>query len=210
MNNLELNQSLQMIGFRISGKLSESKDIVDIEKTLFEVSLQVSLDGRIFALLCSWVLVHGDKVIIEKLMKMQKQELSPWIVALAVFAYHHGFHQWKRLIKPLKNKIFFVSFESAQSQIARKGAFPGMAEQNIFIANNEIRLRTEDILSQKELIQSNRQYRNRYLYGACIRSDVISLIEVGVPNPYQIAKKLGCSQGPAYRIMKEYRLAMAS
>ena len=64
MNSSELSQKLQMIGFRVSGNPSELKDLPDIENTLFEAIHEITTDGRIFSLLCSWILVHGDKVII--------------------------------------------------------------------------------------------------------------------------------------------------
>jgi hypothetical protein len=201
---------LQAIGFRLWGDVEEIHGFVDIERTIYEAALCSANDGRLFSLLCGWIVVHGDKVVIEKLMKLQKKENAPWLVAVAVFAVNHGMHKWKRLIRKQAQELFFVSRDSALSQIARKGVIAGMQEQNILLAQNEIRFREDDVLSPKQLAKINRQYRNRFLYGACVRADVITAIEDGTPNPYQIAKKVGCSQGPAYRIMKEYQLAIGA
>lgn len=211
MSKDNLTAALEDIGFRLlGGRKNTRQSSVDIETVLFEATLASSQDSRLFSVLCSWVGVHGDKVIIEKLMKKQKNHFSPWLVALAVFAESKGLHPWKRLIVKLPQELFFVSKSSAESQIARKGSFPGMHERNILIANNEIRDRPEDVFTKEELIKANRQYRNRFIYGSCIRSDIISLIEEGFPNPYQIAKKIGCSEGPAYRIFKEFQMAQVS
>ena len=203
-----LTAKLKAIGFRLWGDAKKLDGFVDIERTLHEAALGSAIDGRLFSLLCTWVSVHGDKVVIEKLMKLQKKENASWLVAVVVFAENKGLHKWKRLLRKQKQELFFVSLESAMSQIARKGEIAGMREQNIFIAQNEIRIREDDVLSSKQLAKFNRQYRNRFLYGACVRADVITAIEQGTPNPYQIAKIVGCSQGPAYRIMKEYQLAI--
>ncbi len=54
------------------------------------------------------------------------------------------------------------------------------------------------------LARINNQYKNRLLYGANRRADIITAIEFGMKSPYEISKKLNCSYDPAHRIFKEY------
>lgn len=208
MSKVSLNNKLSHIGIQIAGDRGPlSKNIwIDIEKTIYEASTEIQKDSRLLSLLCSWVLVHGDRVIVEKLMRFQKKESSPWLVAIAVFAVNHGFHRWKRLIKKQKQEMFIIDKELALSSIGLKGAETGMRKQNFLIPRGSIRAREKDALSVRELARINLQYRNRLIFGAAIRSDIITAIELGFETPYSIAKAVGCSYEPAHRIFNEYQL----
>lgn len=211
MPNRALDQRLHYIGIQISSaKKVDYVDWIDIENTLYESSLEVFQDSRLFSLLASWVSVHGDYVIIEKLMKLQKKRNSPWLVALAICAVNLGFHQWKRLIKKQKGELALVDIFLAKSFISIKGEEPNFRKFGFFIPVGSVRIRSSDVLSNEKLVKKNRQYRNRLLYGACWRADIITAIEKEIKNPYQIAKTLGCSYEPAMRIYKEYKLAQAA
>ena len=210
MSNSTLDQKLSYIGIQISlAKTVGHIDWIDIETTLHEASLEVFQDSRLFSLLASWVSVHGDFVIIEKLMKLQKKQTSPWLVALAICASNLGFHQWNRLIKKQKVPLALVDVAIAKSPISIKGDEPTYSKYGFFIPVGSIRIRSIDVLSTEKLVKKNRQFRNRLLYGACWRADIITAIEKEVKNPYQIAKTIGCSYEPALRIFKEYRLAQS-
>ncbi len=210
MSNLSLDQKLSYIGVQLAGvqKIKRSQWI-DIENTLHEATLEVPQDSRLFLLLCSWVSVHGDYVIIEKLMKLQKKKNSPWLVALAICAFNMGFHQWKRLIKKQKGPLALVSTDLALSSIALKGEEPHFRKNGFLVPIGTVRVRASDAQTSELLVKKNPQYRNRLLFGASWRADIITAIEVGMKTPYQIAKTLGCSYEPAHRIFKEYALAMA-
>lgn len=211
MSNLSLDQKLSYIGVQISlDKKAISTDWIDIEHTLYLASLEVPSDSRLFSLLASWISVHGDYVIIEKLMKFQKKKNSPWLAALAVCAVNLGFHQWKRLVKKQKGTLALVDVELAKSSILMKGAEPNFNKFGFIVPIGALRIRSMDVLSTENLIKKNRQFRNRLLYGACWRADIITAIEKEIKNPYQIAKTLGCSYEPALRISKEFKLAQAA
>ncbi len=208
MNNPTLDEKLSIIGVQLATGLSlqTRKLWVDIEQTIYEASREIPNDSRLLSLLCSWVLVHGDRVIVEKLMRLQKKENSPWLVAIAIFAENKGFHKWRRLIKKQKQEMFLIDKSLALSSIRLKGEEPGMKKQNFLIPMGSIRSRDKDALSVQELARINTQYRNRLIYGAAIRSDVITAIEFGFKTPYAIAKAVGCSYEPAHRIFGEYQL----
>lgn len=210
MSSPSLDQKLSYIGVQISGvQKMKHAQWIDIENTLHEAALEVPRDSRLFSLICSWVSVHGDYVIIEKLMKLQKKKNSPWLIALAVYAFNTGFHQWKRLIKKQKGPLALVSTDLALSSIALKGEEPHFRKNGFLIPTGNIRVRASDVQTPERLVKVNPQYRHRLLFGASWRADIITAIEVGMKNPYQIAKTLGCSYEPAHRIFKEYVLAMA-
>lgn len=208
MSKSSLNLKLSFIGVQIAGgRALQSKNIwIDIEKTIYEASIEIQKDSRILSLLCSWILVHGNRVIIEKLMRFQKKENSPWLVAVAIFAVNNGFCRWERLIKKQKQEIFIIDRELALSSIGLKGEEDGMRKQNFLIPKGAIRARERDALSVRELARINLQYRNRLIFGAAIRSDIITAIEFGFETPYAIAKAVGCSYEPAHRIFNEYQL----
>ncbi len=208
MSKISLDQKLCYIGFQIvAPKIGGTKQWVDIENALYEATLEVTQDSRLFSLICSWVSVHGDYVIIEKLMKLQKKKNSPWLVAVAICASNMGFHQWKRLIKKQKNTFALVDQDLALSSISMKGEESNFRSKGFLIPKESIRIRSSDAQSATSLIKSNLQYRNRLRYGASWRADIITAIEKGMKTPYTIAKVLGCSYEPAHRIFKEYALA---
>lgn len=208
MSNSYLNKQLSYIGIQLSRiQTDKTTQWIDLEKTLHEATLEIPQDGRLFSLLCSWVSIHGDYVIIEKLMKLQKKSPSIWLVALAICAANMGFHKWKRLIKKQKSLLALVHTDLALSSISLKGEEPNFRKNGFLIPRGSIRIRSSDVLTSEYLVKKNSQYRNRLLFGACWRADIITAIEVGIKTPYQIAKILGCSYEPAHRIFKEYNLA---
>lgn len=208
MNSLSLNEKLVFIGVQLSGIQRPLKfsSWIDIEKTLHEAALEVSKDSRLLSLLCSWVSIHGDRVIVEKLMRLQKQKNAPWLSAIAVMALNSGFHKWKRLIQKQKTETFLIDRTLALSSIRLKGEEEGMRKQNFLVSKGSIRIRARDILSIRELAQANKQYRNRLIFGSAIRSDIVTAIEHGFETPSAIAKAVGCSYEPAHRIFNEYQL----
>jgi hypothetical protein len=223
MRNAELDVKLRAIGFQFAGASHElQKDVsseelnkkwVDIEATLLDACYEIEKDARLLSFLMSWIKVHGDYVITEKLMKLaRKQERArgkcQWLAALAAFAAHVGQHKWKKLIVKHSTPLYLHSQELSQSALRLKGREDFLADQNIHIAKGSLRIRESDVSTPEQLVLKNRQYRNRYLYGASWRADIITAIEVGFENPFQIAKTLGCSYEPAHRIFSEYRVAM--
>jgi hypothetical protein len=205
----ELDQKLIRIGVQLADQRNkEDLKWVDIENTLHEASLEITDDSRLFSLLASWISVHGDYVVVEKLMKLQKKRNSPWLTALAICAFNMGFHQWKRLIKKERGPIALVNVDLALSAIKLKGEEPNFRRCGFLLPIGVLRIRISDALTTERLVKRNPQFRNRLLFGASWRADIITAIELGIKTPYQIAKLLGCSYEPAHRIFKEYSIAM--
>jgi hypothetical protein len=62
-------------------------------------------------------------------------------------------------------------------------------------------------MTAEDLIKSNLQYKNRFIYGANWRADIITAIQFGYDNPSKIKDLIGCSYEPANRIFKQYKMA---
>lgn len=211
---LSLDDKLRLIGIRLSGSPKTFDEWVDIERTLVEASYEASQNNRILSLLLSWVKVHGTYLITEKLLKVYK-EISlergenPWFNALLIWASAECSHKFLRWVKKEPHHVYWGEKESAKALIELKGAHSLFKKYNIYIPESSLRIRESDVLTPKELTKFNKQYRNRYLYGASWRADIITAIETGIHNPYQISKITGCSYEPANRIFREYELVVS-
>lgn len=211
MDNTSIEEKMRFIGIRITGgeskKINLKSEWIDIEQTIYESSFKAEGDARVFFVLCAWVKIHGEYAIIEKLMNLQKKRNSVWLVALALYAVRFGHLKWSRLIKKVKGEFSLSTIALARQQIEYKGADEDFVKLGFLIAKNGLRIRDQDVFSQEELIKANRQYSNRYVFGANLRADIILAIDLGIENPYRIAKLLGCTYTPAYRIFNDYKMA---
>jgi hypothetical protein len=169
-------------------------------------------DSKLLSLICSWILVHGDYVVVDKLQKKvgeldANDPAKTWMMAVFVFAKSQGMHKWAKWAKKFKHPRYLFGDELTLLAVKRKGEMNLFKDYGIVVPNGALRIRENDALEPAELAQQNKQYRNRLLFGASWRADIITLIQAGAKNPYQIAKVLGCSYEPAHRIFKEYALA---
>jgi len=212
MNSLD--QKLYSIGIQLAGDFERrTHDFVDIEETLIEACYQINSDGRLLSLIMSWVKVHGNYIVTEKLIKIYKRVSkergeTPWFNALLSFAAHECSQKFSKWVKKEKKKVFWQSKEITENLIALKGALPYWEKINIFVSVSSLRIRDRDVLTPKELVKFNYQYRNRYLYGPSWRADIITMIDSGITTPSKISKLLGCSYEPANRIFREYSTVM--
>jgi hypothetical protein len=69
-----------------------------------------------------------------------------------------------------------------------------------------LRIRESDVFSVDELVKANRQYRNRYIFGANWRAEIITSIQNGAQNPNQVSKLLGIARSRVGIVFKEYSL----
>jgi hypothetical protein len=215
-NKICLNQKLSLIGIRISYSEKDYEVSTttcfdyDIEETLILAAFEATQDYRLLSLLLSWVKIHGDYVIVEKLFKklkeFEKYKGQTHIMnMLAVQAVLSGFLKWKKWVTSSKDKpIYPFIDESFKSSIEYQGANEDFAKFGVQIPKKFLRIRDSDIFSIEELAKSNIQYRNRLIYGSSWRADIIAAIEFGFKNPSIIARTVGCSYEPSHRIFNEY------
>ena len=214
-NQLIRDQALIAIGFRLASTEAEQikPERVDIELTLLDVIGNFTEDYRIASVLMAWIKVHGNHIIVEKLIKLRDRvsnetgQSFPWMTLIAAWAVECGYYKWRKLIKKQNGSIYLYDPEVSESAILRKGSIPWLEPLGFRIPQNSLRIREADVLTPKELIQFNPQYRNRYIFGASWRADIITAIQNGVATPMEISRVVGCSYEPAYRISRDYLLA---
>jgi hypothetical protein len=219
--DVALNHRLAAIGFRIhfSEPDFKLKDLTlleeaDIEETLIRAAYEARVDFRILSILLTWITVHADYVIVEKFAKKRLAFEKPLgmnrvLDLMAAQAVASGSHKWKKLLRtsPRRPEIP-VDPELLEASIQYQGADEQLKKHGILVPKKLLRIREEDVLTSTELSRLNSQYRNRLLYGASWRADIIAAIEAGVKNANQISRLLGCSYEPAYRVFRDYRVAL--
>jgi hypothetical protein len=217
-NKFSLNQRLSLIGFRIGyseidiSLTSTTCFDYDIEETLILASYEATKDYRLLSLILSWVTVHGDYIIVEKLFKKLKsfekyRGESHIMNMVSVQAVLSGFLKWKKWITSSKDKPMYpIKDETLVSSIEYQGLNDDFAKFGILLPKKLLRIRETDIFTIEELAKNNIQYRNRLIYGSSWRADIIAAIEFGLKNPSVIAKTIGCSYEPSHRIFNEYCL----
>ncbi len=205
----ELYLKLELIGFRVTNNGKNIvKSEVDIEKTLVEALYHIDSDGRLLSLMLSWMKIHGAHVIADKFFKEysdSKEYLgeSPWFSAICAYMYSLKDHRFKKGVAKLKKAHFFGNRDQS-SLIKLKGAVDFFKNIGVLVPNSALRLRDQDVLSVEELVKINHQYRNRYIFGANWRAEIITSIQNGAHNPNQVAKLLGIARSRVGIVFKEY------
>ena len=215
MINMDLMNQLRIIGVNIG--LTNEYDIeADIEETIIRACYEVENDPKVLSYLFSWLIIHHNYILTEKFLKVYKQVSlvmgeSPYFIAVCAYCFNLGDHRFKKMCNKL-NKPFYMGQGSEKSKkdfIKLKGAISYLQKLNIFVPTTYIRIRRGDALPPDRLAVDNLQYRNRLLYGANWRADIITAIESTEElssNPYQISKKIGCSYPSVLRVYKEYEI----
>jgi hypothetical protein len=212
MKSLNLDTALTKIGIRIwAHDIDESfKDYVDIEETLIKALYEALSDGRLLSLIFSWQKIHGEHLIAEKFFKiaaLYERVRGPnhLINAFCAYSVHIGFHKYKKGAVRLKEEKY-LSLESPGA-IKAYGAVDWLKKINILCPTTYFVLKEDSIMTSEDLIKLSLQYKNRFIYGANWRADIITAIQFGYDNPSKIKDLIGCSYEPANRIFKQYKMA---
>jgi len=211
LNLDDLYIELESIGFRVvNSKKSKNKSNLDIEKIIIKSIYFIDEDSRMLSLLFSWLKIHGTHLIADKLFKEYNEAKkylgdSPWFNAICAFMYNEKDIRFKKGVKKLK-KNYSLGNRDQSSLIKIKGSVDYLEEIGILVPLSAIRIREQDVLSISELVMLNSQYRNRYIYGANWRAEIITRIQMGAENPNQISKILGIARSRVGIVFKEYML----
>jgi hypothetical protein len=218
--NVSLNHRLTAIGFRIGFDGPDLKlnhllllEEGDLEETLIRGAFEARSDFRLLSVLLTWISVHGNYVIVEKFSKKREafekvQGTNRVLDLMAAQAVVCGFHKWKKLIRTsVKHPEIPVDPQLLGPSIQYQGADDDLKKFGILVPKKLLRIRADDVMTPSALARLNAQYRNRLLFGASWRADIVTAIECGVKNANQISRLLGCSYEPAYRVFKDYRAA---
>ena len=207
----ELFRDLEAIGFRVTySKLPKLSEDPDIEKTIVKALYHIDDEGRLLGLMISWLKVHGTHLIADKLFKeydSAKRYLgeTPWFSGICSYLYSHKDHRFKKGVVKLK-KSHHLGNRDQSSLIKLKGSIDFLENVGIFAAESSLRIRESDIFSVDELVKANVQYRNRYIFGANWRAEIITSIQNGAQNPNQVSKFLGIARSRVGIVFKEYSL----
>jgi predicted transcriptional regulator len=181
---------------------------VDIEQALAEAieTLPYSKDtGRILKVLCSWIIENGSQVILEKLVKILAQKESEgadvsYAALLGAFAVTQKIHKWAILKKFKPAAIKEVGDRKGVKELEEWAR-----EVNFSIQKRAIQPDSKYTLSRAQIAQMHRQFRNRLVYGAQYRADIITAIQLGVTAVKDIVTLVGVSREPASRILKDLK-----
>ncbi len=203
---------LVCIGMRFTGESLQGacERVVDIENTLLDVAEVFPDDTRLASVFLSWIKVHGNYVIVEKLAKFAAKRAentggnTPWLSLTAAWAVECGYHKWKKLVKKMPEPVYLYPKVISEGAIKLKGAIPWLEPLGFRIPENSLRIREDDVVPPEKLVRYNLQYKNRYLFGASWRADIITAIQRGIQSPSEISRVVGCSYEPAYRVSREY------
>lgn len=213
MEQPSFNTALSRIGIRIWAKDIDEKfnGFVDIEETIVKALYDAPTDGRLMSLIFSWQKIHGEFLITEKFFKIctlfeRVRGPNHFINAFCAYSVHLGLHKYKKGSVPLKKERYLTT--EAPSMIKARGAVDWLKKINILCPIPYFVLKEESIMPQVDLLKYNLQYKNRFIYGANWRADIITAIQLGFDNPSKIKNLIGCSYEPANRIYKQYKLAM--
>ena len=159
-------------------------------------------------LLVTWLNVHGSHLIADKLFKEYEDAKlylgeTSWFNGICSYMYSQKDHRFKKGATKLAKPHSFGNRDQS-SLIKLKGAVDFLADIGISVAQSTLRIRESDILSVDELEKSNIQYRNRYIYGANWRAEIITSIQAGAQNPNQVSKMLGIARSRVGIVFKEY------
>jgi hypothetical protein len=203
---------LVCIGMRFAGESPQAacgRD-VDIERTILDITEAFPEDTRLVSVFLSWIKVHGNYVIVEKLAKFASKraetawENNPWLSMAAAWAVECGYHKWKKLAKKMPAPVYLYPKAMSEGAITLKGAVPWLESLGFRIPQGSLRIREDDVAPPEKLVRHNLQYKNRYLFGASWRADIITAIQRGITSPAEISRVVGCSYEPAYRVSREY------
>lgn len=217
--NLSLDEKLAAIGIMVATTSLKKQEIanVDIEATLAEafVAMADEENLRIISPVFTWIEEHGSSVIIEKLIKViggPKEEQRKISLAglVAKFALHNGHKRWLTVTKKFTNPSSPRTIgpkAMTESLIALRGEEEWAKGSGFRVAKGVISTNKKWILSRKDLAKLHHQYRNRLIYGAQWRADIITAYEQGAKNPTEASRMSGASYEPCHRVKGELEAA---
>ena len=96
----------------------------DVERVLIEACAFVPQNKRVLGALLSWLLVHGEVVNIERLLKFSKDQALPWLSLCARFCLFHGNTRWKNVVGTHEGLHANGDIDNAKERVKFKGGEP--------------------------------------------------------------------------------------
>ena len=161
--------SLIQIGFRLSGGSGSAvvAGHAGIEETLLPVFASLPDDRRLASITFTWIKVHGGLVDVRGMVEIagaagqNTPNPWPWLTLAAAWAVECGHARWQILARPVAGPVYFFSPEASEAAIKRKGEMEWCGRLGFRIPNHSFRIRERDVMTPRELSESNPQYRSR-------------------------------------------------
>jgi hypothetical protein len=148
-------------------------------------------------------------VIIEKLSKILDRHARngtsvEYAALLGRFAAAEGHKRWHALLShaPKTPRIVGPS-DLALSLLKLRGDESWARDAGFLVPRGSLNVETKWTLSRSALARLNLQYRNRLVYGAQWRADIITAIERGAQTPAEASRASGASYEPCHRVFGE-------
>jgi len=215
---LSLEEKLAAIGVTTATERPTTEQIsaADLEEALADVIVSFAAPGndqRWLGPVLAWVEAHGSAVIIEKLTKILKRRNKlgdnvEFASLLATYALAHGHKRWQSLLllAPVAPRLVGHP-DLAPSLLEIRGAEAWAKTANFLVPNGSLVPQGKWILSPSSVAMQNQQYRNRLIYGAQWRADIITAIQRGARNPTEASMASGASYEPCHRVFRELEAA---
>jgi hypothetical protein len=175
-----LTGALVGLGFALAASLAE--DEPNLEDTLLAASLEglERSDLRVLALLTTWLEVHAERVLADRLVALVTEQPSArvrafWSMLPALHPSDRRFARPSALGPP--ERIDLVPVGTA-FQLRRHGEDPRFARSALRVPAHALRSRPEDVLDPPRLARQHRAYRWRVLLGPTYRADMWAALEV--------------------------------
>ena len=214
-SRLTVEEKLAAIGVMTSTRALTARDVesVDIEGVLVDaiVSIGRQENQRLLSLLLTWVSIHGSAVIIEKLMKILRRQSSAgdpvhYAALLAKYAVSVGHMRWGILTKFAPTRSILIGpSDLAESLLKIRGEEEWASNSGFAVPKGSTTINPKWVISPNSLAQLNQQYKNRLIYGAQWRADIITAIERGAKTPTEISRMCGASYEPCHRVLSELK-----
>ena len=213
-NDYGLYEKLSAIGVCIS---SEPYPMlwgrsVDIEKTLMDSAefILLNRNSRILSLLLSWIKYHGEQVNIERLKKLvhaDKRDLA-WINLFAFYGLHCKQTRWRILANQVVGRVLVNGhLKMVQTRANFKGEESWARHSGFIIPCDSEPADEKYVLTSQQLAQMNVMYRNRLIFGASWRADIVTAMGLGAQTPAEAARLVSASYEPAYRVFRDFERA---
>ena len=218
---LGLNDRLAAIGIMMSARSLSPGEVEseDIEAVLADAMIELSrstVELRLFGPLLSWVAEHGSAVIVEKLIKILRARAGEGAdvshaALVGKFAQTKGHKRWSTVVEnfaPTQRPLrIFGPADLAVSLLALRGEEEWARGSGFRIPKGAAVTQAKWALSRQSLAKRNRRYRNRLIYGAQWRADIITAYQLGARTPTEASQMSGASYEPCYRVKSELEAA---
>jgi hypothetical protein len=207
----ELTAAMRGIGMQFATSLPPLADAA-IEPTLVAAATEAMdrEDFRVADVLVTWLGVHGERVVVERLKRLL-DGASP-----AVLGFLAGIAHWQRVdprwkaIGRLSSGRRIELTPGARFNAERRGEDPRFAESPLIVPDGVLRGRAGDVLPVAELARVHRAYHWRVVMGPMVRADAWAVLEAEPAlSAAGLARAAGLSYATAWAVRRDFELLRA-